>query len=148
MREGEIKSAFLFSQEEQLPLQASFMDEGLEINMEELNEPMKVIHEAKKIIRGDHTMSVFFFGNNFYKNKETFKIFSPQILEVYRIFLVETTLKSMFYYTFEGPPHFSNRTLGYIMHIFPWDRLISRQTDNPWPSYSQDLNPPEFFLGV
>ena len=46
-------------------------------------------------------MSLFFFGNNFYKNKETFKIFSPQILEVYRILLVETTLESiMFYYTF------------------------------------------------
>ena len=45
-------------------------------------------------------MSLFFFGNSFYKNKETFKIFSPQILEVYRILLVETTLESMFYYTF------------------------------------------------
>ena len=46
-------------------------------------------------------MSLFFFGNNFYKNKETFKIFSPQILEVYRILLVETTLESiMFYYNF------------------------------------------------
>ena len=46
-------------------------------------------------------MSIFFFGNNFYKNKETFKIFSPQILEVYRIILVETTLESiMFYHTF------------------------------------------------
>ena len=46
-------------------------------------------------------MSLFFFGNNFYKNKEAFKIFSPQILEVYRILLVETTLESiMFYYTF------------------------------------------------
>ena len=46
-------------------------------------------------------MSLFFFGNKFYKNKETFKIFSPQILEVYRILLVETTLESiMFYYTF------------------------------------------------
>ena len=46
-------------------------------------------------------MSLFFFGNNFYKNRETFKIFSPQILEVYRILLVETTLESiMFYYTF------------------------------------------------
>ena len=46
-------------------------------------------------------MSIFFFGNNFYKNKETFKIFSPQILEVYRILLVQTTLESiMFYYTF------------------------------------------------
>ena len=46
-------------------------------------------------------MSLFFFGNNFYKNKETFKIFSPQLLEVYRILLMETTVESiMFYYTF------------------------------------------------
>ena len=46
-------------------------------------------------------MSLFFFGNNFYKNKKTFKIFSRQLLEVYRILLVETTLESiMFYYTF------------------------------------------------
>ena len=36
-----------------------------------------------------------FFGNNFYKNKEIFKIISPQILEVYRILLVGTTLESM-----------------------------------------------------
>ena len=46
-------------------------------------------------------MSLFFFGNNFYKNRQTFKISSPQSLEVYRILLVETTLESiMFYYTF------------------------------------------------
>ena len=46
-------------------------------------------------------MSLFFFGNNFYKNKETFKVFSPHIVEVYRILLVEPTLESiMFYYTF------------------------------------------------
>ena len=46
-------------------------------------------------------MSLFFFSDNFYKNKETFKIFYPQILDVYRILLVETTLESiMFYYTF------------------------------------------------
>ena len=46
-------------------------------------------------------MSLFFFGDNFYKNKETFNIFFPQILEVYRIPLVEITLESiMFYYTF------------------------------------------------
>ena len=46
-------------------------------------------------------MSLFFFGNNFYKNKKTLKIFSPQILEFYRILLVETTLELiMFYYTF------------------------------------------------
>ena len=46
-------------------------------------------------------MSLFFFGNNAYENKEIFKIFSPQILEVYRILLLETNLESiMFYYTF------------------------------------------------
>ena len=39
--------------------------------------------------------------NNFYKNKEIFKIFPPPLLEVYRILLVETTLESlMFCYTF------------------------------------------------
>ena len=46
----------------------------------------------------------------------------------------------------EHSPHFSNRTLEYLRHNFPWDRLISRQTDNPWPSYSQDLNSPDYFL--
>ena len=52
-------------------------------------------------IQGGPQISLFFFGNKFYKNKETFKIFSPQILEVYRILLVETTVESiMFYYTF------------------------------------------------
>ena len=46
-------------------------------------------------------MSLFLFSNNFYKNRQTFKIFSPQLLEVYRILLVETTLESIvFYYTF------------------------------------------------
>ena len=46
-------------------------------------------------------MFLFFFGNNVYKNKETFKIFSPKLLEVYRILLVKTILESiMFYYTF------------------------------------------------
>ena len=46
-------------------------------------------------------MSLFFFGYNFYKNKETFKIFSPQLLKIYRILLVKTTLESiMFYYNF------------------------------------------------
>ena len=43
-------------------------------------------------------------------------------------------------------PHFSNRTLAYLRHNFAWDRLISRQINNPWPSYSQDLNPPDYFL--
>ena len=46
-------------------------------------------------------MFLFFFGNTFSKNNESFKIFSPQLLEVYGIILVETTLEStMFYYTF------------------------------------------------
>ena len=60
------------------------------------------IQREEKWLRGWPTkMFLFFFGNNFYKNKEIFKIFSPQILEVYRILLVETTLESiMFYYTF------------------------------------------------
>ena len=169
-------------------------------------------------------MFLFFFCHNFYKNKATFKIFSPQKLEVYRIVLMETPLESvMFYYPFsvinttfvpctallydstaasrtlklsttllsiscgirlisllmisslvcglflqtlfsqtlfsvpwemrrvscsrnEVAPHFSNRILEYLRHNFPWDRLISHQTDNLWPSYSQDLNPPDYFL--
>ena len=46
-------------------------------------------------------MSLFFFGDNFYRNKKTLKIFSPQIMEIYRILLVESTLESiMFYYNF------------------------------------------------
>ena len=46
-------------------------------------------------------MSLFFFGNNFCKSKENFKIFSSQILEVYRILLMQTTLESiMIYYAF------------------------------------------------
>ena len=46
-------------------------------------------------------MTLFFFDNNFKKKRETFKIFSPQLLEVYTILLVETTLESiMFYCTF------------------------------------------------
>ena len=46
-------------------------------------------------------MFLFFFSNNFYETKETVKIFSPQILKVCRILLVQTTLESpVFYYTF------------------------------------------------
>ena len=52
---------------------------------------------------------------------------------------------NLFYVT-EMVPYFSNRTLEYLRHNFPWDRLILRQTNNPWPSYSQDLNPPDYFL--
>ena len=46
----------------------------------------------------------------------------------------------------KAPTHFSNRTLEYLRHNFPWDRLISHQTDNLWPSYSKDLNPPWGYL--
>ena len=44
---------------------------------------------------------LYIYTYNFYENKETFKIFSLQSLEVYGILLAETTLESiMFYYTF------------------------------------------------
>ena len=45
-----------------------------------------------------------------------------------------------------APPHCSNRTLEYLRQYFPGDRLISRRTDNPWPLYSPDLTPPDYFL--
>ena len=55
VKEGDIASATSISQEEEVPLQANSKDENLVINMEELNEPMAVIHESMKIIAGDHT---------------------------------------------------------------------------------------------
>ena len=62
---------------------------------------ISIIYRIKHYIEWPTKMSLFFFGKNFYKNKETYNIFSPQILDVYRILLVETTLESMmFYYTF------------------------------------------------
>ena len=87
-------------------------------------------------------MSIFFFGINFDKNKDTFKIFSAVTFFLHEVF--KCSVREMRWCLIsrtEHSPHFSNRTLG---HNFPWDRLISRQTDNPWPSYSQDLNPPIF----
>ena len=33
----------------------------------------------------------------------------------------------------EVVPHFSSRAFEYLRHNFPWDRLISHQTNNPWP---------------
>ena len=45
-------------------------------------------------------MSLFFFSNNFYKKRKSSRFFL-QLLEVYRILLVETTLELIiFYYTF------------------------------------------------
>ena len=46
----------------------------------------------------------------------------------------------------EAPPHFLNRTVEYLRHNSPWDRLTLHQTKNPGTSYSQDLNPPDYFL--
>ena len=46
----------------------------------------------------------------------------------------------------EHSPNFLNITLEYLRHNFLWDRLISRQTYNPWPCYSQNLNSPNYFL--
>ena len=43
-------------------------------------------------------MSLFLFGNNFYKNKETFKVFSSQLPDVYRILLVEISLESIMFH--------------------------------------------------
>ena len=48
MRDGDITPATSTSQEEDVPVQANFIDKNLDVNMEELNEPME-------IIPGDHT---------------------------------------------------------------------------------------------
>ena len=50
---------------------------------------MRSLSSMNKNVTGYPTkMSLFFFGNNFYKNKETFRIFSPQTMEVYGILLL------------------------------------------------------------
>ena len=55
VRGGNIIPATSASQEEDVPLQANFIDGNLDINMEEINEPMEVIHEPMKNTPGDHT---------------------------------------------------------------------------------------------
>ena len=50
MRQGNITPATSTSQGEEVPLQANFIDENLDINLEERNEPVEVIHELMKII--------------------------------------------------------------------------------------------------
>ena len=55
VRVGDITHGTSTSQEEEIPLQANFIDENLDINMEELNEPMEFIHEPMKTIPRDHT---------------------------------------------------------------------------------------------
>ena len=49
MRQVDITPATPISQEEEVPLQANFIDENFDINVEGLNETMKVIHEPMKI---------------------------------------------------------------------------------------------------
>ena len=54
---------------------------------------------------------------------------------------------SVLYYKLGGASFLEQkRTLKYLRHNFTWDRLTLRQTDNPWPSYSQYLNPFDYFL--
>ena len=55
MREVDITPVTYTSQEEEEPPQANFIDENLDINMEERNESMEVIQEQIKIIPGDYT---------------------------------------------------------------------------------------------
>ena len=45
MRDGDITPATSTSQEVDVPVQANFIDKNLDVNMEELNEPMEIIHE-------------------------------------------------------------------------------------------------------
>ena len=58
VREVDIAPATSTFQEKKVPQQANFIDENLDINMEELNEPMKFIHEPMKIIPGDYTRQI------------------------------------------------------------------------------------------
>ena len=51
MRIDDITPATSTSQEQEVLLQANFIDE----NLEELNKPMEVIHEPMKTIPGGHT---------------------------------------------------------------------------------------------
>ena len=46
----------------------------------------------------------------------------------------------------EASLHFSNKSLEYLECNLPWEKFILHQTDNLWPSYSQDLNRPDYFL--
>ena len=60
MKKSLITCYFNFSRRE-VSLQANSIDESLDINIEELNETMEVIHELIKIIPGDHT---YYLSNN------------------------------------------------------------------------------------
>ena len=50
-------------------------------------------------------------------------------------------------YQKDGAPHYcSDRSLEFLSRYFPGNRFISRRTDFPWPPYSPDLNPCDYFL--
>ena len=71
------------------------------LKYENLNSDSHLLKSLFYLLRVAHKNVSIFLWQNFCKNKETCKIFSPQLLEVYRILLMETTLESiMFYYTF------------------------------------------------
>ena len=42
--------------------------------------------------------------------------------------------------------HSSDRSLEFLCWLFPGDRLISRRTNFPWPPYTPDLTPRDYFL--
>ena len=42
--------------------------------------------------------------------------------------------------------HFSSRAFEYLRHNFPWDRLISHQTNNPWPRSTPPRSQPAWLF--
>ena len=114
-------------------------------------------------------MSLFIFGDNVYKNKDTFSQTAFHVPPSensqagwdlgngmergYRFDAKWVCFMGSYAWRIqvicsrnEVAPHFLKRTLEYLRHNLPWDRLISGQTDNPWSSYFQDLNPRDYFL--
>ena len=94
--------------------------------LNEIRQIVYSLYQSKQITTGwPIKMSLYFFGDNFYKIKE---------------------ISRFFLHRYWGATSFLEQILEYLRHNFPWDRLISRQTDNPWPFYSEDLNLPDYFL--
>ena len=94
--------------------------------LNEIRQIVYSLYQSKQITTGwPIKMSLYFFGDNFYKIKE---------------------ISRFFLHRYWGATSFLEQILEYLRHNFPWDRLISRQTNNPCPSYFQDLNPPDYIL--
>ena len=85
MREGDITLATSTSQGEKVPLQANFIDENLDINMEELNEPTEVIHEPMKIIPGDHTYCLTNNSSPFYACQDKSNIVKTLVSKIKKL---------------------------------------------------------------